>query len=148
MSVDEAVIRALTLRPDSPPDDHVIDITTTGARTGLLRRIEIWFHRVDGRFYLTGMPVRRSWYANLRKNPKFVVHLKRGVTADLPATAVAVDEETRQRVIPAVVALQDRPAYAARGVPRQDVNVWLAHSPLVEIVFDDPQIQAAAGRAQ
>ncbi|GAA4982755.1 nitroreductase family deazaflavin-dependent oxidoreductase [Actinopolymorpha pittospori] len=144
MSVDEAVVRALALRPDSPPGDHVIDITTTGARTGLPRRIEIWFHQIDGRFYLTGMPARRGWYANLRKNPQFVVHLKRGVTADLPATAVVVDEQTRQRVIPAVVALQDRPEYAARGVPRQDVDVWLAHSPLVEIVFDDQELHEAA----
>ena len=90
------------------------------------------------------MPARRGWYANLRKNPHFVVHLKRGVTADLPATAVVVDEQTRQRVIPAVVALQDRPEYAARGVPRQNVDVWLANSPLVEIVFDDQELQEAA----
>ncbi|WP_432945575.1 nitroreductase family deazaflavin-dependent oxidoreductase [Kribbella sp. CA-253562] len=148
MSVDETVIRALALRPDSPPGDHVVDITTTGARTGLPRRIEIWFHRVDGHFYLTGMPVPRNWYANLRKNPHFVVHLKQGVRADLPATAVTVDEQTRQRVIPAVVALQDRPEYAARGVPRQDVTVWLARSPLIEIVFDDKELHAAAARAQ
>lgn len=148
MSVDEATVRALALRPDSAPNDHIIDITTTGARTGLSRRIEIWFHRVDGRFYLTGIPVPRSWYANLRKNPRFTVHLKRGVTADLPATAVAVDEQTRQLVIPAVVALQNRPEYAARGVPRQDVQRWLAHSPLVEVVFDDQELQAAAGQAQ
>jgi deazaflavin-dependent oxidoreductase (nitroreductase family) len=148
MSVDGAVIRALALRPDSPPSKHVIDITTTGARTGSPRRIEIWFHRIGGHFYLTGMPVRRSWYANLRKHPKFVVHLKRGVTADLPATAVAVDEETRRRVIPAVVALQNRPEYAARGVPRQDVDVWLAHSPLIEFIFDDSELQAAAARAE
>jgi hypothetical protein len=30
---------------------------------------------------LIGMPVPRNWYANLRANSRFVVHLKHGVTA-------------------------------------------------------------------
>ena len=30
--------------------DQVIDITTTGRKSGEQRRIEIWFHRVDGRY--------------------------------------------------------------------------------------------------
>jgi hypothetical protein len=32
----------------------------------LPRRIEIRLHRVDSRWYLTGVPVARSWYANLQ----------------------------------------------------------------------------------
>jgi hypothetical protein len=96
----------------------------------------VWFHRVDGRWYLTGMPVPRSWYANLRANPRFIVHLKHGVTADLPATAAPVDEPTRRRVITAVLDLQNRPDIAARVSRRQDLDDWLARSPLVEIVFD------------
>ena len=144
MSVDSALVEALALQPDSPPDHHVIDITTIGARSNLPRRIEIWFHRIDGRFYLTGMPVRRNWYANLCKNPRFIVHVKRGARADLPATAAPVDELTRRRVITAVLAQQDLPDYAARGVPRQDLDEWLDRSPLAEIVFDDRELQAAA----
>jgi hypothetical protein len=90
------------------------------------------------------MPVARSWYANLRANPRFVVHLKHGVTADLPATAVPVDEPTRRRVITAVVDLQNRPQLAARVNRRQDPGEWLSRSPLVEIVFDDRRLRAAS----
>jgi deazaflavin-dependent oxidoreductase (nitroreductase family) len=131
-----AVARALTIGPDSSVAERTIDITTLGARSGTPRRVEVWFHRVDGRWYLTGMPVPRSWYANLRANPRFIVHLKHGVTADLPATAAPVDEPTRRRVITAVLDLQNRPDIAARVSRRQDLDDWLARSPLVEIVFD------------
>jgi deazaflavin-dependent oxidoreductase (nitroreductase family) len=141
VTVDDAVARALDIGADSSVAEHTIDITTLGARSGIPRRIEIWFHRVDDCWYLTGMPVPRSWYANLRANPRFVVHLKLGVTADLPATAVPVDEPTRRRVITAVLDLQNRPEIAARVSRRQDLDEWLARSPLVEIVFDDEQLR-------
>jgi deazaflavin-dependent oxidoreductase (nitroreductase family) len=139
VTVNDAVARALDIGPDSSTTERTIDITTLGRRSGIPRRIEVWFHRVDGRWYLTGMPVPRSWYANLRANPRFVVHLKHGVTADLPATARQVDEPTRRRVITAILDLQTRPEIAARVSRRQDPDEWLAHSPLVEIVFDDEQ---------
>ena len=35
---------------------HAIDITTTGRMTGLPRRIEIVFHNIDGRIFISGMP--------------------------------------------------------------------------------------------
>jgi deazaflavin-dependent oxidoreductase (nitroreductase family) len=142
-----AIARALAIGPDSAAAERTIDITTLGARSGTPRRIEVWFHRVDGRWYVTGMPVRRSWYANLRANARFIVHLKHGVTADLPATAVPVDEPTRRRVITAVLDLQDRPDIAARVSRRQDLDDWLAHSPLVEIVFDDVRLQTGRSAA-
>ena len=147
-SVDDAVIRALAIGPDSSPAEHTIDITTTGARTGDPRRIEIWFHRVDGRWFLTGMPGRRSWYANLRAEPRFVVHLKNGVVADLPATALPVDEPTRRRVITQVLDLQTRPDMAARVARRQRLDEWFEGSPLVEIVFDDEQLRTARRRSR
>jgi deazaflavin-dependent oxidoreductase (nitroreductase family) len=142
MHPDDAIARALDIGPRSSAADHTIDITTLGARTGLPRRIEVWFHRIDGRWYLTGVPGPRNWYANLRANPRFVVHLKGGVTADLTATAVPVDERTRRRVITAVLDLQNRPAIAARVGRRQHLDEWLAGSPLVEIVFDDTPQQS------
>ena len=89
------------------------------------------------------MPVPRSWYANLRANPGLTVHLKHGVRADLSATVVPADDETRQRVIPAIVALQDQSGLSIR-VTRQNLDDWLARSPLVEIVFDDKELMAAA----
>ena len=144
MTVDDPIVRALAIGPDSSAAEHTIDITTLGARSNTPRRIEIWFHRVDGRWYLTGMPQPRNWYANLRAHPRFIVHLKHGITADLPATAVPVDEQTRRRVITAVVDLQNRPDVAARVSRRQDLDDWLARSPLVEIIFDDERLRTSS----
>ena len=48
MSADEAVVRALSIGPGSSRADRTIDITTTGRRSGQPRRVEVWFHRVDG----------------------------------------------------------------------------------------------------
>lgn len=138
--MNNAVRRALALGPESSPAEHTIEITTQGARTNTPRRIEIWFHRVDAHWYLTGVPGRRDWYANLLAHPRFTVHLKHNVRADLPATAVPVDDDlTRRTVITAVLDLQDRPEYAARTRRRQNREEWLAGSPLIEIVFDDDQ---------
>jgi deazaflavin-dependent oxidoreductase (nitroreductase family) len=144
VTVGDAVTRALDIGPDSALAERTIDITTLGRRSGIPRRVEVWFHRVDGRWYITGMPGPRSWYANLRAHPRFTVHLKHGVTADLPATAAPVDEPTRRRVITAVLDLQSRPDIAARVSQRQNFDDWLARSPLVEIVFDDEQLRTAS----
>jgi deazaflavin-dependent oxidoreductase (nitroreductase family) len=140
----DAVARALDIGPDSSAAERTIDITTLGARSGIPRRVEVWFHRVDGRWYVTGMPRPRSWFANVRANPRFIVHLKHGVTAVLPATAAPVDEPTRRRVITAVLDLQNRHDIAARVDRRQDLDEWLAHSPLVEIVFDDKDLRTVS----
>jgi deazaflavin-dependent oxidoreductase (nitroreductase family) len=144
MTEDDAVVRALAIGPGSSAAERTIDITTVGRRSGIPRRIEVWFHRVDGRWYITGVPGPRSWYANVRAHPQFTVHLKYGVTAHQPPTAVPVDEPTRRRVITAVLDLQNRPGIAARVSRRQDAGDWLAHSPLVEIMFDDEQLRTAS----
>jgi len=82
--------------------DVVIDITTIGRRSGAPRRIEIWFHNIDGRIIITGKPGRRNWLANLIANPEFTMHLKGAVQADLPATArVITDPEERDALMTA-----------------------------------------------
>ncbi|MEU4672584.1 nitroreductase/quinone reductase family protein [Amycolatopsis sp. NPDC023774] len=137
-----AVRRALAIGPGSPREARTIDITTLGRRTGRPRRIEIWFHRVGGHWNLSGMPVPRSWHANLSAHPHFTFHLKNGVRVDLPATAVPVeDPAVRHRVLSAVVALQDKPGLQMRGTQRQRLEDWLEHSPLIEIVFDDERLR-------
>ena len=67
----------------------VIDITTTGRRSGRPRRIEVVFRNIDGRIYISGTPSprRRSWLANLDAQPELTLHLKGRVRADLPAHA-------------------------------------------------------------
>jgi deazaflavin-dependent oxidoreductase (nitroreductase family) len=110
----------------------VIDITTTGRRTGEPRRIEIVFHRIDGRMWISGMPSprRRSWIANLAANPRLIVHLKGPlVTADLPATARIVDDPAERRTILERVA---------QAWNRTDVDRMVASSPLIEVVVERP----------
>ena len=107
-----------------------IDITTTGRQSGLPRRLEIVFHRIDGRMWISGMPSprKRSWIANLEADPHLTVHLKGpAAVADLPATArVVVDETERRHVL-------DRVAQAWR---RTDVDRMVAESPLIEVTID------------
>jgi deazaflavin-dependent oxidoreductase (nitroreductase family) len=104
----------------------VIDITTTGRRTGRPHRVEIVFHNIDGRLYITGIPRprKRDWLANLEANPRFTFHLKRGVTADLPAVARPIrDERERRQVLEQV----------ARAWGRGDLDEMVRRSPLVEV---------------
>ena len=106
-----------------------IDITTTGRRSGKPRRIEIVFHNIDGRIYISGIPSRqkRSWLSNLEAHPDFTFHLKGRLKADLPATArVIVDEAERRAVLAGV----------ARNWGRNDLETMVRYSPLVEVTFD------------
>jgi deazaflavin-dependent oxidoreductase (nitroreductase family) len=113
--------------------DRIIDITTIGRKTGEPRRIEIWFHRVDGRYYITGTPGRpRDWYANLVANPGFTFHLKESATADLPATARPItDPAEREKVLAALLA----PLAGFTDKPGQQPADWVASAPLVEVAF-------------
>jgi hypothetical protein len=70
----------------------IIDITTLGRQSGRPRRIEIVFFNFDGRVYISGMPGRRAWMANLAADPRLTFHLKKGVVADLPVIEVTFDD--------------------------------------------------------
>ena len=73
-----------------------IDMTTYGRQTGTARRIEIWWFRVDDRFIITGTPGRRDWMANVRNDPRVIVHVD---GHDIEATATEVlDREFRRQV--------------------------------------------------
>jgi len=122
--VDERIRSALA-------EGHVIDITTTGRRTGDARRIEIVFHNFGGRLYITGMPRAdrtRAWLLNLEADPHLTFHLKGEVVADLPATARVITAEAERRAVFADVV----------GVWRgQDLETMTRYSPLVEVTLDD-----------
>ena len=107
--------------------DRTIDITTTGRASGRPRRIEIWFHNVEGRIFITGLPGRRSWYANLLAEPRMTFHLKESVTADLPATATPVTDPDERRLI--LGEITPRVGQAHR------LDAWVEGSPLVEVKF-------------
>lgn len=117
---------------------HTIDITTTGRRTGLPRRIEMVFHTLGGQLYLSGLPNprrRRRWLANLEANPAFTFHLKGTVQADLAATARIIDDPAERRSILALVAAAWR---------RTDVDAMVAWSPLVEVSIEGFGARAGA----
>jgi deazaflavin-dependent oxidoreductase (nitroreductase family) len=122
--MDEHVRRALAR-------GHVIDITTTGRRSGAPRRIEIVFHNFGGRLYITGQPRAgrtRAWLRNLAADPHFTLHLKGSVAADLPATARIITDEVERRAVFAEVVR------VWRG---QDVETMTKDSPLIEVTVDD-----------
>ena len=129
---------ALAITPESSSAARTIDITTTGAKTGQARRIEIWFYRVDDVVYLSTQPASRSWYANLLANPRFTVHLKNDVRVDLPATAVPVlDADERRRVFSAIIDDLNHPRHRAYlAQPVEPLDEWLAGSPLMRVTFD------------
>ena len=107
-----------------------IDITTTGRKTGEPRRIEIVFHNVGGRIFISGIPSKsqRAWLGNLEKSPRFTFHLKGATHADLPATARVISNEAERReILPAI----------ARNWRRNDLEVMVQYSPLIEVTLDD-----------
>jgi deazaflavin-dependent oxidoreductase (nitroreductase family) len=121
--MDESIRRALS-------QSGLIDITTRGRRSGQPRRIEIVYHVIGGRIYISGQPRsdrKRAWLGNLEADPAFTVHLKRGVTADLPAIARIITDEAERRAIL---------VHVARAWNRTDVDEMVAHSPLIEVTID------------
>jgi len=105
---------------------QTIDITTTGRESGQPRRLEIVFHNVGGRIYISGIPSprRRSWLANLEADPHLTFHLKGKVRADLEATARIISEEKERReVLP----------HIARNWGRKDLEQMVRYSPLIEV---------------
>ena len=108
---------------------NTVDITTTGRKSGKPRKLEIVFHNIDGRIYISGSPSprRRSWLANLDANPKMTFHLKGKVRADLPATARVIgDEAERRTILP----------HIARNWGRKDLETMVQQSPLIEVTLD------------
>ena len=108
--------------------DRTIDITTTGRQSGRPRRLEIWFHNLGGRIYITGLPGRRDWYANIVSNPEFTFHLKQTAQADLPGRArPIVDEQERRDVLARILERLDRADQLER---------WVQEAPLVGVKLD------------
>jgi hypothetical protein len=135
--MEPRIVQALAITPSSRARDRTIDITTTGARTGRPRRIEVWFYRVDGQIYLTTTPARRSWYANIVANPVFMFHLKNGVRADLRAVGTPViDRGERGAVFSSIIDDLNQPWNPA-GIrqPVEPLDQWMKGSPLISVRF-------------
>ncbi len=99
--------------------DPTIDITTTGRQSGDARRIEIWMLVIEDRFFITGTPGPRGWLANVRNDPRVVVHVKNGMQADLVAWGrVITDVPTREMVLSHDAAQWYRTQAPARDADR------------------------------
>jgi deazaflavin-dependent oxidoreductase (nitroreductase family) len=119
--MDTAIERALRT-------DSLIDMTTTGKKTGKAHKIEIAFHNFDGVLYITGTPGPRDWYANLEANPLFTFHLKQSTLADLPARAIPItDQAERRRILVRVVHKWNR---------QDQLEAFVQSSPLVEVQLE------------
>ena len=104
---------------------QTVEITTIGRRTGQPRRIETWRYRAEDRYWLTGSPGSRDWYANLLAHPEFVLHLK---DRDLRVRGrVVTHQGDRERLFGAIV-----PGLSWAG----SLESWIEGSPLVEIELD------------
>ncbi|EGD45511.1 hypothetical protein NBCG_00139 [Nocardioidaceae bacterium Broad-1] len=145
MSVDDLsflpdpVRRAIEITPAAGTRERIVDITTTGRRTGLPRRIEIFFYRAGGRTYLCSGAGggATGWYANLLADPAFTFHLKHGLRVDLPARATPVtDPAERHAVLAAVVDDLNQPHDPGTIRPTRLAD-WL-DSRLMHIEFDAP----------
>lgn len=120
--MDDAVRQALEV-------DRYVDITTTGRKTGEARRIEIWHHLVDGAVYLTSMPGKRGWYANMLANPDMTFHVKQSVQRDIPSRAVPItDPDAKRDILAKMKAAEERMAHL-------DVDRWVTESPLIRVDF-------------
>ncbi len=106
--------------------DLTIDITTTGRQSGDPRRIEIWFHNLDGDLYITGLPRRCNWYANFLSHPDFIFHLKETTQADIPARATPVLEPDERRDV--ISRIQKK-----LGRSGDDLEERVEGSPLVKV---------------
>jgi len=136
----EDVRAALAIDGSSTLEDRTIDITTTGRRSGELRRIEIVFYRLGDDIYLSGIPAPkpRDWLLNLAARPAFTVHLKHRVVADLPATAtVIVDAAERRRVLAVFVEEFNRRNGPDTPWPQAVLDEWVEDSPLVKVTIEE-----------
>ncbi len=119
--------------------DRLIDIVTTGAKTGSRRRTEIWFTNVSGRIIICGTPggdggkgpaKRRDWLANLRANPEFLFCFKESITTQIPARAVIITDPEDRRL------LMSAPETKWYRDQVDSVEDLVENSPIVEVFFE------------
>ncbi len=120
-----------TIAPDvrqALENDFTVDLSTVGRHSGDWNRIEIWMLHIGGRFFITGTPGPRDWLANVRSDPRVIVHVKQQVHGEVAGRAVEVtDGETRRSVF------EHRDAEWYRGQTALDVLV--AEAPMIELLF-------------
>ncbi len=121
-------------------NDRTIDIVTTGAKSGLPRRIEIWFTNVSGRIIICGTPDARGakgprklrdWLANLKAHSEFTFCLKESLQVELPARAVIIEDPHDRR------RLMSAPETQWYRDQVDSIDDLVEGSPIVEVFIDD-----------
>ena len=125
-------------------NDSTIDIITTGRKSGEQKKIEIWFHNIDGRIIICGKPrgerddgspwSNRGWLANMRANPAFTFCLKESCQTELAARMVEISDEGERRRI---MSLPKMEWYHQQVESVEDLVVG---SPIVEVFFDNAEL--------
>ncbi len=124
--------------------DRTIDIITIGAKSGIPRRLEIWFTNVNGRIIICGTPnakglqghyTPRDWLANLRKNPNFTFYLKESVQVELPAKAMEITDPFDRRTI---MSAPETKWYRDQV---NSIEELVEGSPIVEVFFQNPALK-------
>jgi deazaflavin-dependent oxidoreductase (nitroreductase family) len=125
-SIDHRLVNPLSRSElDRLATQQTIDLTTFGRTSGLPRRIEIWWFRVDGRFIITGTPGRRDWLANVRARPEVIIHAR---GQDIPARVELIDDqEFRRRVFTDPKVSWYR--------TQAELDRLIASAPMVEVLF-------------
>ena len=77
--------------------DKLIDITTTGRKSGKAHRKEVNLRQLEGQPYLSNSPGKRDWAANLFANPEFTYHLKQSIQRDFRARATVIRDADEKR---------------------------------------------------
>ncbi len=108
---------------------QLIDLTTTGRQSGDAKRLEIVIFSFDGRLYISGMPGRRGWLANVVADPRITVHLKGDVEADIPARARVISDPSERRGLLLRITRHWR--------RESDLDAFVAGSPLIEVELDE-----------
>lgn len=107
---------------------QAIAITTFGRRSGEPHRIEIWWFRVDGRFVITGTPGKRDWLANVKADPRLIVHVN---GEDIEATASPVEDLSFRR---RVFTRPQTSWYASQA----ELDHLVSTAPMIEIHLPGP----------
>jgi hypothetical protein len=98
--------------------------------------VEIVFHVIEGRLYISGVPrqERRSWLANLAAEPRLTLQLKVGPRGT--GTPLGPPLSGRARVIDTEAERREILPFVARAWGRDDLEVMVAWSPLIEVLLD------------
>jgi hypothetical protein len=121
-------------------EDRTIDIITIGAKSGLPRRIEIWFTNVNGRIIICGTPDAeggkgkkspRDWLANLKVNPEFTFCLKESINVELRARAIEITDITDRKYL---MSAPETKWYRDQVGSIDDLVI---NSPIVEVFIEE-----------